>query len=155
MIQKGSIAPDFSLKNQRGELKTLSEYKGKWVVLYFYPKDNTPGCTTQACSYRDSISEFKKRDVVLYGISKDDVKSHQKFEKDFTLNFDILADNEHQAIDAYGLWVEKNMYGKKVMGVARTTFIINPEGIISHVFEKVDPSLDVELVLKAIDEVKH
>ena len=150
MLHINDKAPDFTLANQRGEKRTLSDYTGQTVVLYFYPKDDTPGCTIQACSYRDSMAEFEKRGIKVFGISKDDVKSHQKFESKYQLNFEILADDGHQALNAYGVWKEKNMYGKKVMGVARTTFIINKEGIITHIFEKVDPSTDTQLVLDAI-----
>lgn len=145
------LAPDFSLPNQRGEVRKLSDYRGQTVVLYFYPKDNTPGCTVQACTYRDAMPEYVKRNIKVFGISKDDLKSHQKFEADFDLNFELLSDESLEAIKAYDVWKEKNMYGKKTMGVARTTFIINPEGRISAIFEKVDPKLDSELVLKAIE----
>lgn len=150
MPKINELAPDFTLSNQRGETRTLSDFKGQSVVLYFYPKDNTPGCTVQACSYRDAMPEYRKHNIHVFGISKDTVKSHQKFEKDFDLNFELLADDELKAINAYGVWKEKNMYGKKVMGVARTTFVINPEGKITHIFEKVDPKIDSEQVLKAI-----
>ena len=150
MLHVNDKAPDFTLVNQKGEKRTLSEYIGQTVVLYFYPKDDTPGCTIQACSYRDNMAEFEKRGIKVFGISKDDVKSHQKFESKYQLNFEILADDGHQALNAYGVWKEKNMYGKKVMGVARTTFIVNKEGIITHIFEKVDPNTDTQLVLDAI-----
>jgi peroxiredoxin Q/BCP len=145
------LAPDFSLPNQRGEVRKLSDYRGQTIVLYFYPKDNTPGCTVQACTYRDAMPEYVKRNIKVFGISKDDLKSHQKFEADFDLNFELLSDESLEAIKAYDVWKEKNMYGKTVMGVARTTFIINPEGRIRAIFEKVDPKLDSELVLKAIE----
>jgi len=145
------LAPDFSLPNQRGEVRKLSDYRGQTVVLYFYPKDNTPGCTVQACTYRDAMPEYVKRNIKVFGISKDDLKSHQKFEADFDLNFELLSDESLEAIKAYDVWKEKNMYGKTVMGVARTTFIINPEGHIRAIFEKVDPKLDSQLVLKAIE----
>lgn len=150
MLTINQIAPDFSLFNQRGEQRTLSHYKGQWVVLYFYPKDDTPGCTIQACSYRDQMSEFEKRGIKVFGISKDTVKSHQKFESKFELNFELLADDEHVVLNQYDVWKEKNMYGKKVMGVARTTFVINPEGKIHHIFDKVNPEKDVEMVLSVI-----
>lgn len=144
------LAPDFNLPNQRGELRKLSDFRGQYVVLYFYPKDNTPGCTVQACTYRDAMPEYLKHNIKVFGISKDDLKSHQKFEADFDLNFEILSDEKREAIEAYGVWKEKNMYGKKTMGVARTTFVIDPEGRIHAIFEKVDPKLDPEQVLKAI-----
>lgn len=150
MLKVNDKAPLFTLSNQKGEKRSLSDYRGQTVVLYFYPKDDTPGCTIQACSYRDTMAEFEKRGIKVFGISKDDVKSHQKFESKYQLNFELLADDTHQALDAYGVWKEKNMYGKKVMGVARTTFIINKDGIITHIFEKVDPASDTQMVLNAI-----
>lgn len=153
MLKEKTLAPNFTLPNQLGELRTLSDFKGQTVVLYFYPKDNTPGCTVQACTYRDTMPIYTKAGIKVFGISKDTVKSHQKFEKDFDLNFELLADDQLEVIQAYGVWKEKNMYGKKVMGVARTTFIINPEGIISHIFEKVDPKSDPETVLKALGKL--
>jgi len=153
MLKEKTLAPNFTLPNQLGELRTLSDFKGQTVVLYFYPKDNTPGCTVQACTYRDTMPIYIKAGIKVFGISKDTVKSHQKFEKDFDLNFELLADDQLEVIQAYGVWKEKNMYGKKVMGVARTTFIINPEGIISHIFEKVDPKSDPETVLKALGKL--
>lgn len=150
MLKINEIAPDFSLPNQNNEIRTLSSFKGQWVVLYFYPKDDTPGCTVQACSYRDNMSAFEKRGIKVFGISKDDVKSHQKFEAKFELNFELLADDQHVVLNAYDVWKEKNMYGKKVMGVARTTFVVNPEGKIAAIFEKVKPEEDVEKVLAVI-----
>lgn len=153
MLKEKTLAPNFTLPNQRGELRTLSDFKGQTVVLYFYPKDNTPGCTVQACTYRDNMSVYTKAGIKVFGVSKDTVKSHQKFEKDFDLNFELLADDQLEVIQAYGVWKEKNMYGKKVMGVARTTFVINPEGVISHIFEKVDPKSDPETVLKVLGKL--
>lgn len=155
MLELNQKAPDFKLMNQNNEERILSAYKGQWVVLYFYPKDDTPGCTTQACSYRDSMSEFEKRGIKVFGISKDSVKSHQKFETKYELNFELLANEELDVLNAYEVYREKNMYGKKVMGVARTTFVINPEGLISAIFEKVSPEEDVQNVLKVIEEAKH
>jgi peroxiredoxin Q/BCP len=150
MLQVNDLAPDFSLLNQKGETRRLSDYRGQYVVLYFYPKDNTPGCTTQACTYRDAMPLYEKNNIKVFGISKDGTKSHQKFEEDFELNFDILSDEELEVITAYDVWKEKNMYGKQVFGVQRSTFVVDPEGKIAHVFIKVDPKLDSELVLKAI-----
>ena len=153
MLQAGIKAPHFKLPNQKGELRDLNDFIGQKVVLYFYPKDNTPGCTTQACSYRDRMGEFADRNVKVFGISKDDLKSHQKFESDFDLNFELLSDEQLEAIKAYDVWVEKNMYGNKSMGIARTTYVIDSMGIIAKVFEKVDPKLDTQLVLDAIDHL--
>lgn len=150
MLQVNDLAPDFTLVNQRGETRRLSDYRGQYVVLYFYPKDNTPGCTTQACTYRDAMPLYEKNNIKVFGISKDGIKSHQKFEQDFELNFDILSDEELDVITAYDVWKEKNMYGKQVFGVQRSTFVVDPEGKIANIFIKVDPKLDSELVLKAI-----
>ena len=118
--------------------------------MYFYPKDNTQGCTTQAGTYRDAMLTYTKYHIKVFGISKDDLKSHVKFESDFDLNFELLSDESKEVIQAYGVWVEKNMYGNKTMGVERTTFVINPDGKVAHIFRKVDPKLDSEVVLKSI-----
>lgn len=150
MLNINDDAPNFKLHNQKGELRNLSDYKGQFVVLYFYPKDNTPGCTIQACTYRDTMPIYAKNDIKIFGISKDNLDSHKKFESDFDLNFELLSDETKEVIEAYDVWKEKNMYGKMIMGVERTTFVINPAGKIVNVFRKVDPKLDSEIVLKAI-----
>jgi len=150
MLNIKDKAPDFELKNQKGEVRRLSDYKGQYVVLYFYPKDNTPGCTTQACTYRDAMPTYTENNIKVFGISKDDLVSHKKFEADFDLNFEILSDESKEVIMAYDVWKEKNMYGKITMGVERTTFVVNPEGEIAQIFRKVDPKLDSDIVLKSI-----
>lgn len=150
MLNVNDVAPNFRLPNQKGEIRELNDYKGQFVVLYFYPKDNTPGCTTQACTYRNTMPTYTKNNIKVFGISKDDLKSHVKFESDFDLNFELLSDESKEVIQAYGVWVEKNMYGNKTMGVERTTFVIDPDGKIAHIFRKVDPKLDSEVVLKSI-----
>jgi thioredoxin-dependent peroxiredoxin len=150
MLELMKPAPDFSLPNQKGEVRSLKDFRGQFVVVYFYPKDNTPGCTVQACSYRDRMGEFFQNKIKVFGISKDDQESHQKFELDQNLNFEILSDVDRQAIEAYGVWKEKNMYGKKVFGVERTTFVINPEGLVTAIFPKADPETDADKVLKTI-----
>ena len=150
MLNINDDAPNFKLNNQKGELRNLSDYKGQFVVLYFYPKDNTPGCTIQACTYRDTMPIYAKNNIKVFGISKDDLDSHKKFESNFDLNFELLSDATKEVIDAYDVWKEKNMYGKMIMGVERTTFVINPAGKIVNIFRKVDPKLDSEVVLKAI-----
>lgn len=150
MLNINDDAPNFKLTNQKGELRELSNYKGQFVVLYFYPKDNTPGCTIQACTYRDMMPVYTKNNIKVFGISKDNLESHMKFENDFDLNFELLSDETKEVIEAYDVWKEKNMYGKMIMGVERTTFVINPAGKIVNVFKKVDPKLDSEIVLKAI-----
>ena len=130
MLEVGTMAPDFTLLNQNGEEISLSQYRGQKVILYFYPKDNTPGCTKQACGFAQLYPDFVKKGAVILGVSKDSVKSHKKFEEKYQLPFTLLSDPDLVAIQAYDVWKEKNMYGKKVMGVVRTTYLINEEGII-------------------------
>jgi len=133
----GSPAPDFTADDQNGKTHTLADYAGKTVVLYFYPKDDTPGCTKEACSFRDLSAEYARKNVVVLGVSPDDTKSHEKFAKKFELNFPLLADTEKKIAEAYEVWVEKSMYGKKYMGVERSTFVIGPDGKLSQVLRKV------------------
>ncbi len=149
-IMINEVAPDFTLKNQKGERRTLSDYRGQYVVLYFYPKDDTPGCTLQACSYRDNMAAFTSRNIKVFGISKDDEQSHVKFSSKFDLNFELLADDQKEVVSLYDVYKEKNMYGKMVMGVVRTTFVIDPQGKIVAIFDKVNPEEDVEKVLSVI-----
>jgi thioredoxin-dependent peroxiredoxin len=153
MLQAGQKAPDFNLLNEKGENVTLNDFKNQKVVLYFYPKDDTPGCTTQACSYRDHFDEFVKRGYQIIGVRKDDLKSHQKFLEKYELNFTLLSDPDTTVIQDYGLWKEKSLYGKKYMGTARTTFLLDEEGIIIKIFENVDPKGDVQQVLTFIDSL--
>lgn len=152
MLEIGQEAPLFELPNQQGEVRKLLDYKGQYVVLYFYPKDNTPGCTVQACNYRDTMPEFTKRNIKVLGISRDGGESHRQFEKDFDLNFELLSDEDHKIIDAYDVWGEKMNYGKPYMGVIRTTFVVDPNGKLVKVFPKVDPKLDPQQVLEFIDQ---
>ena len=135
--QIGDKAPAFSGVNQHGETVSLSDFKGKKLVLYFYPKDMTPGCTAESCNLSENYERFQSQGYEILGASPDDEKKHGKFIEKYDLKFDLLADTEKETIQAYGLWVEKSMYGRKYMGVARTTFIIDEEGIIQEVFEKV------------------
>ncbi len=137
--QPGAQAPAFSLPGSTGETIDLKDYAGKNVVLYFYPKADTPGCTKEACGFRDAIASYKKLGVPVFGISPDPVEDVKKFADKFDLNFPLLADADHSVAEKYGVWGEKNMYGKKYMGVLRTTFIIGKDGKIAHVFEKVKP----------------
>ncbi len=153
MLEKRSKAPAFTLMDQNGDLVSLSDYDNQTIVLYFYPKDDTPGCTTQACSYRDHKEEFDKRNVEVIGVSKDDIKSHIRFKEKYNLNFPILSDPDTNVVQRYGVWQEKNRFGNKYMGIVRTTFIIR-NGIIEEIFENVDPKTDVDLVLNAIDGLK-
>ena len=137
MLEIGTKAPDFELPDQNGQMHTLEEYRGKKVVLYFYPKDNTAGCTKQACGFGELYPHFEEKGAAVIGISKDSVASHKKFEAKYNLPFTLLSDTELTAIQAYDVWIEKNMYGKKTMGVVRTTYLIDEEGMIVKAFGKV------------------
>ena len=145
----GKKAPAFSAPTQSGETVSLKDLKGKPVVLFFYPKDDTPGCTVESCGFRDAYGELKKHAVVL-GVSPDSAASHAKFAKKFELPYPLLADTEKKIVADYGVWVEKALYGKKYMGVARTTFVIDAEGKIARVFEKVKPEGHAEEVLAVV-----
>lgn len=138
-MTEGQQAPDFDLPSSNGKNVSLSSLKGKNIVIYYYPKDDTPGCTVEACGFRDSFKEIEKLDAVILGVSPDSIASHGKFIKKFNLPFLLLADTDKKMCQDYGVWVEKSMYGKKYMGVARTTFIINKQGKIAKIFEKVKP----------------
>ena len=137
MLPIGTQAPSFALPDQNGRVHTLEEYRGKKVVLYFYPKDNTPGCTKQACAFGELYPQFTEKGAVVLGVSKDSVASHKKFEEKYGLPFTILSDEGLEAIKAYDVWQEKNMYGKKTMGVVRTTYLIDENGVIARAFSKV------------------
>ena len=151
MLETGIKAPDFTLFNQDGESVTLSQYLGKKVILYFYPKDNTPGCTKQACGFAQLYPDFNEKGAVILGVSKDSVKSHKKFQEKYQLPFTLLSDPELQVIQAYDVWKEKNMYGKKVMGVVRTTYLINEEGIIEKAYTKVKAAQNPEDMLEVLN----
>ena len=150
----GDKAPEFTLESTSGERISLADYRGKNVVLYFYPKDDTPGCTVEACEFRDNHKQFDKADTMIFGVSPDDVKSHQKFTAKFNLSFPLLADVDKKVSEAYGVWVEKSMYGRSYMGVARTTFVIGKDGKITKIFEKVKPEGHNEEVLSALKGLK-
>ncbi len=137
MPEVGKKAPDFTLLNQDGKKISLKDFKGKKIVLYFYPKDNTSGCTKEACSFRDDFPKFKKTDAVILGVSPDSVSSHKKFAEKYNLPFNLLADEDKKIVQLYDVWKEKSMYGKKYMGVERTTYIIDEEGKIKKIFNKV------------------
>ncbi len=147
-LQKGDKAPDFSGLDQNGNPIQLSDFKGKKLVLFFYPQDDTPGCTANACSLRDGWADLSGLNVALLGVSPDTTAAHQAFIKKYNLNFSLLADTEKQVLTAYGAWGEKNMYGKIVTGVLRSTFIIDEEGIIQHVIKKVDTKSATAQLLK-------
>ncbi|SEG17023.1 thioredoxin-dependent thiol peroxidase [Algoriphagus boritolerans] len=147
-LEVGQLAPDFTAKIETGETIKLSDYKGKKVILYFYPKDATPGCTAQACNLRDNYEALQKAGYVVLGISSDAEKSHQKFIEKQSLPFSLIADTDLKVHEAYGTWVEKSMYGRKYMGTARTTFVIDEQGKIAEVIEKVDTKNHTAQILK-------
>jgi peroxiredoxin Q/BCP len=148
-----SPAPNFTLMTDTGSFISLSDFRGKNVVLYFYPKDDTSGCTAQACQFRDMLPNFSDSDAIILGLSRDSVKSHQKFRDKHQLTFPLLADESGEVCEKYGVWVEKSMYGRKYFGIERTTFLINAEGIIQHIWSKVKVPGHAEIVLKAIKEM--
>lgn len=148
MLKLNQKAPAFKLPDQDGKMHALKDYLGQWLVLYFYPKDDTPGCTTEACSFRDNLPKFNKSKAKVFGISVDPVKKHAKFAEKYQLSFTLLADENKEVVEKYGVWQEKSMYGRKYFGIARTTFIINPEGKIAKIYERVKPKNHAEEVLQ-------
>lgn len=150
VVEEGQRAPDFELRSDEGGTVRLSDYRGRPVVLYFYPKDDTPGCTTQACAFRDAYDEFRERGAVILGVSPDTAESHVRFRDKYGLPFPLLADPQHEAAEAYGVWVEKNSYGKKRMGITRTTFVIDAEGTIASAMRGVRPEGHPQQVLDAL-----
>ena len=154
MLSIGQKAIDFELPNENNEMISLSSFLGKKVVLYFYPKDNTPGCTKQACAFKSAYDEFKKDNIVVIGISKDSSKSHLNFKNKYELPFILLSDVEHQVIEAYDVWKEKKLYGKTYMGITRSTYVINEEGLIIKTFEKASPDNNAKDILDFLREEK-
>jgi len=150
VVEEGKPAPDFELRSDSGESVKLSDLRGKQVVLYFYPKDDTPGCTTQACGIRDAYGEFEREGAVVLGVSPDDERSHVKFKKKFELPFTLLADTDHGVADEYGVWVEKKYMGKTYMGVDRSTFVIDADGTVKRVLRKVKPDTHADDVLATL-----
>ena len=153
MLETGTKAPDFSLPDQGGVIHSLSRYRGKKVILYFYPRDNTPGCTKQACGFRDLYPQFTEKGAVVLVVSKDSVASHKKFKEKYQLSFPILSDTELQVIQAYDVWKEKKLYGKVSMGVVRTTYLIDENGIISKAFGKVKAAQNPEQMLEELNDI--
>ena len=149
-LQEGQKAPEFNAKDQDGNTVSLAQFAGKIVVLYFYPKDDTPGCTAEACDFRDNYQGLAAKGIVVLGVSVDDEKSHKKFIAKHQLPFTLLADTDKQIVEAYGVWGEKNMYGKTYMGTIRKTFIINEEGNIAHIISKVDTKNSTAQVLELL-----
>ena len=149
-IQEGILAPDFTLQDENGSPRRLSDYRGNPVVLYFYPKDDTPGCTTEACNFRDDYSAYDQESVTILGVSPDTSMKHAKFKAKYNLPFTLLADIDHRICDLYGVWALKKFMGREYMGVLRTTFLIDPTGMIQKVFENVKPADHSEEVLQAL-----
>ena len=150
-ISEGDKAPTFTLEADGESIINLKNFRGKTVVLYFYPKDSTPGCTIEACDFRDHIQAFTKRNITIIGVSKDSIKRHDNFKAKYELPFTLVSDNDNKVCEMYGTWVEKSMYGKKYMGIERSTFLIGPEGIILKVWRKVKVPGHVENVLKCAE----
>jgi peroxiredoxin Q/BCP len=149
-MKEGDQAPDFSLKDKDGKTHKLSDYKGKNVVLYFYPKDDTPGCTIEACNFRDNYAIYKKKGIIILGVSADDEKSHKKFAEKYTLPFILLSDPEHKVLEKYDVWKQKSMYGKLFWGIQRTTYLIGKDGKIIKIFPKVDPKMHSTEILEIL-----
>ena len=152
-LKAGQTAPDFVLKDENGQKHALKDYRGKFVLLYFYPKDDTTGCTTEACNFRDDYSAYQEAGVVILGVSADDEKSHLKFKTKYSLPFTLLADTEKELVKKYDVWGKKKMYGKEYMGIYRTTFLIDKDGKIAKIFENVKPASHSEDVLEVIGEL--
>ena len=150
LLQPGTKAPEFALKDENGVERKLADYRGQPVVLYFYPKDDTPGCTTEACNFRDDYSAYEQAGVTILGVSPDSVASHTKFKSKFDLPFTLLADEDHQVCDAYGVWGPKKFMGREYEGVLRTTYLIDQDGMVSRVFENVKPADHSKEVLEAL-----
>src|SRR5690349_21208729 len=153
MIEPGQQAPAFTLPDQDGNEVSLSDFAGRTVVLYFYPKADTPGCTTQACGIRDHRGDYESAGAVVLGVSPDPVKAVKKFHDGQNLNFTLLADADHAVCEAYGVWAEKSMYGRTYMGAQRSTFIVGPDGVVAHVIEKVSPKTHDDEVLKVLADL--
>ncbi len=153
-LKEGDKAPAFSLPDQNGETRTLSDYAGKWVLLYFYPKDDTPGCTTEACGIRDNYDAYKKAKIVVLGASVDPVKRHAKFVEKFSLPFTLLADEEKTLVKAYGVWGKKKFMGREYMGIKRWSFLIGPDGRIAKIYEDVKPAAHATEVLADVAAMK-
>ncbi len=149
----GNKAPDFTLSDQTGKSHSLSDYRGKYVLLYFYPKDDTPGCTKEACTLRDNYDDFKKIKAVILGVSKDSVSSHDKFAKKYELPFPLLADEDKKVMNAYGAWAKKKFLGKEYMGTLRVSFLIDPKGNIAKIYETVKPAEHAEEVIRDLNEL--
>jgi len=154
MLEVGQVAPEFSLLDQDGQRRSLADVRGSWVVVYFYPKDDTPGCTKEACAFRDALPRFDGLNAVVWGVSANDESAHRKFVAKYELNFPLLVDPDRAMIEAYGAWTEKSMYGKTYMGVPRITYLIDPEGKVAKAWPKVRPEAHADEVAAALVELQ-
>lgn len=150
MLTEGTKAPEFTAQDQFGETHTLSDYTGKWLMLYFYPKDDTPGCTKEACAIRDAWTDFHDAGISVLGVSKDSAESHKKFAEKYSLPFPLLSDEDRKILESYAAWGEKKMYGRAYMGILRITYLINPDGVIAKVYPKVKPADHAKQILEDI-----
>ena len=150
----GALAPNFTLPDQNDTPQSLADFRGEWILIYFYPKDDTPGCTKEACTIRDSFPEFKKLKLRVFGISADSVKKHKKFEEKYKLPFTLLADEEKKVLNAYGVWAKKKFMGREYMGILRNSFLIDPTGKIAKIYEQVKPSEHADEVLRDLTELR-
>lgn len=150
MVAEGEQAPDFELQSDAGGTVRLSDLRGRRIVLYFYPKDDTPGCTTQACGIRDSFADLEETGALVFGVSPDDVASHERFRQKYSLPFTLLADDDHRVAEAYGVWGERSYMGRKYMGIERTTFVIDEDGVVAKVLRRVKPARHADDVLAAL-----
>jgi peroxiredoxin Q/BCP len=153
MVHPGDKAPPLNLTDEQGRAVKLADYQGKRIVLYFYPRDLTPGCTKEACGFQSDLAEYERRNAVVIGVSTDDARTHGRFRDKYGLQFTLLTDADHQTAESYGVWQEKNMYGRKVWGIKRATFLIDEQGRIARVFAKVSPAEHSREVLQALDEM--
>jgi peroxiredoxin Q/BCP len=154
-LKVGKPAPDFKLPDQAGKMHSLKNYRGRWVLIYFYPKDNTTGCTKQACAIRDTWGDFKKAKLEVLGVSIDPIKSHDKFAKKYDLPFTLLADEKKYVVKKYGVWGKKKFMGREYMGTFRTSFLIDPKGVIAAIYEKVNPETHADMILDTIKRLRR
>jgi peroxiredoxin Q/BCP len=153
MVSAGEKAPDLRLTDEQGRAVKLSDFQGKRLVLYFYPRDLTPGCTREACGFQEDLAEYERRNATVVGVSTDDAAKHKRFREKYGLGFQLLSDADHETAESYGAWQQKNMYGRKIWGIKRCTFIIDESGRIAHVFSKVNPAEHSREVLDALDRM--
>ena len=154
MLETGIKVPNFSLADQNGQVHNINDYRGRWVIIYFYPKDLTPGCTTEACNFQDALPDFTSIDAVIFGISKDSVDKHKKFADKYNLHFNLLSDENSDVCEQFGVWQKKSMYGKEYMGIVRSTFIVNPDGKIVKVYPKVKVNEHHTEILNDLKELR-